>query len=322
MITNLLQKFPRLNSSLLPSPLYKLNKLSDYLSGNIYCLRDDLTGFASGGNKTRKLDYLIADALQGKADTLIAVGANQSNFCRIAAAYGKANNLEVHLVLAGKNPGKPTGNLLLDHLFGAIIYHVDTDDEEVVIQEAKKLEQKLASKGKKVYFLPMGGSIPVGTLGYIQAFNEILTYSKNHNLTFSTIIHASGSGGTQAGLVLGKALSSWPGKIIGMSVGKPSDKLSNVVNTLCRETIEKYNIQTAPLSILTEDAYIGEKYGARTRKAGETIKLFARLEGILLDEVYTGKAAAGLIDYAEKGKINPNENTLFIHTGGSIQLFE
>lgn len=322
MIANLLQKSPRLNSSLLPSHLYRLNKLSEYLSANIYCLRDDLTGFASGGNKTRKLDYLIADALQENANTLIAVGANQSNFCRIAAAYGKVNNLEVHLVLAGKKPGKQTGNLLLDHLFDAIIHHVDTDDDEVVLQEAKKLEQELTCIGKKVYFLPMGGSIPVGTLGYIQAFNEILTYSKKNNLAFSTIIHASGSGGTQAGLVLGKALSSWPGKIIGMSVGKPSDKLFSVVNTLCRKTIEKYNLQTASLSILTEDAYLGEKYGARTREAGEAIKLFARLEGILLDEVYTGKAVAGLIDYVKKGKLNRNENILFIHTGGSIQLFE
>jgi D-cysteine desulfhydrase len=322
MIRNILNNIPRLNLSVLPTPIQKLEKLSSYLSCNIYCMRDDLTGFALGGNKTRKLDYLIADALAQHTDTIIAVGANQSNFCRIAAAYGKANGLEVHLVLAGKKPKKATGNLKLDHLFGAIIHHVDSEDEEIIAREARKLEQELSNKGKNVYYLPMGGSIPMGTLGYIHAFDEILIFSKNNNISFSSIILASGSGGTQAGLVLGKSISKWNGKIIGMSVGKNSNKLFDVVNNLCHETIDKFSLQIEKLDIKTEDAYTGKKYGARTKEAAEAIKLFANLEGIVLDEVYTGKAAAGLIDFANKGRFNRNDNILFIHTGGFVQLFE
>lgn len=321
-IADLLNKFTKLNSSILPSPIYKLNKLSNYLSKNIYCLRDDLTGFALGGNKTRKLDYLIADAIQKKADTLIAIGANQSNFCRMAAGYGKQNGLEVHLVLAGEKPSKITGNLLLDYLFETNIYHIDTENYEYVYQKAKELELKLNKKGKNVYFLPMGGSTPIGILGYVKAFDEIMTYSEKQNISFSNIIFASGSGGTQAGLVIGKALSSWTGEIIGISAGKATDKLFNVVTNMCSETIKEFGLKVNTIDVKIDDAYLGVKYGARTKEATEAIKIFAQLEGLILDEVYTGKAAAGLIDYARKSKFNLIDNILFIHTGGFVQLFE
>ncbi len=222
--------------SLLPTPLYKLESISKEFLVNIYCKRDDLTGFGFGGNKTRKLDFLIADALKKNADTLIAVGANQSNFCRIAAAAGIANGLEAHLVLGGAKPKKPTGNLLLDHIFGARMHHVNSNNWNYWEETAKRLMQKLIKEGRKVYFLPVGGSTPIGALGYAQAFSEIMDDSRRLGISFDAIIHASSSCGTQAGLIAGKELSKWQGKIIGMGVAKNKEILTEEIYDLARQT--------------------------------------------------------------------------------------
>jgi len=321
-IKKILEKFPKLNMSIVPTPILKLDKISNECETNIYCMRDDLTGFAFGGNKTRKLDYLIANALNQNKDTLIGIGANQSNFCRIVTAAGIINGMDVHLVLAGEKPGQPTGNLLIDHLFGAKIHHIDTDDDNVIINEANLLERKLIEQGKKVYNIPFGGSIPTGILGYVEAFDEILTFSRQTNTNFSTIIHASGSGGTQSGLVVGQAISGWPGKIIGMSVGKDEQLLSGIVFDLASETAKLLGVEVERELIKVDDSYVGEAYGAKTEQGEQAIKLFAQKEGILLDNVYTGKAVSGLLDYASRGLFKKSENILFIHTGGNIQLFE
>lgn len=304
-----------------PSPIQKLNKISKLCNTNIFCMRDDLTGFAFGGNKNRKLDYLIADAIEKGADTLIGIGANQSNFCRMTAGAGKVNDLEVNLVLAGEKPEVASGNLLVDHIFEAIIHHVDTDDDNVLLENAKKLEEELTSKGRKVYNMPSGGSTNIGILGYIEAFDEILDYEKKNGIQFDYIIHASGSGGTQAGLVAGKALTNTDHTIIGISVGRSRKELEDIVIDLAMQITQLKGCEVAKETVLVDDSYIGECYGAKTRDGEEAVSLFAKNEGILLDYVYTGKAAAGLIDYCRNGKFKPDQKILFIHTGGNIELF-
>ncbi len=195
----------KLQYSILPTPLHKLENLSKRFKTNIYCKRDDLTGFAFGGNKTRKLDYLIYEAIQNGANTIIAVGAYQSNFCRIAAAYGAATGLEVRLVLGGVKPERATGNLLLDNLFGAQIHDVESYEWDDWEKEADILTKKLERSGKKVYKMPIGGSTSTGAAGYVDCMREIKEFSDKENIYFKYIFHATGSAGTQTGLVLGKS---------------------------------------------------------------------------------------------------------------------
>jgi D-cysteine desulfhydrase family pyridoxal phosphate-dependent enzyme len=321
-IQEYLKPFRRLRNSLVPTPAHKLEYLSDKLDADLYCKRDDLTGFGFGGNKTRKLDFLLAQALERGCDTLIAIGANQSNFCRVAASYGVSANLEVHLVLGGAPPENPTGNLRIDHLLGVRCHHIDSADWDDWACEAEKLEKELTSRGRKVYRLPVGGSTPRGALGYVDAFAEILADQSRLGVEFDAIIHASSSAGTQAGLVIGQAITGWSGRIIGISVAKPRAELEREVRDLARATAAEIGAAVEPWSIIVDDRYIGAGYAARTAGCEEAVTLFARQFGIFLDYVYTGKAAAAVIDYLRKGRFEKGANVLFIHTGGNIELFE
>jgi D-cysteine desulfhydrase family pyridoxal phosphate-dependent enzyme len=316
-----IKTFKKLNYSLLPTPVHRLDNLSKYLNANVYCKRDDLTGFAFGGNKTRKLDYLIKEALEFGADTIVAVGAYQSNFCRIASAYGAANGLKVWLVLGGKKPVRVTANLMLDYLFGANIKDVDSSEWNEWEKEAEKLKNELVAGNKRVYYMPIGGSTTTGALGYIDCIKEIVDFSETKDIHFSNIFHATGSAGTQAGLVVGKALTGWKGIINGIAVTKNAKQIFNEVKVLTNDTAGLFNAGIKDIDIVVDDNYIGEAYGAVTEGAKEAISLFARLEGILLDNVYSGKAAAGMIDFIRKNKFKNSDNLLFIHTGGNIQLF-
>ena len=317
-----LRPFPRLHNSLLPTPVHRLDYLSDEYGVNVYCKRDDLTGFGFGGNKTRKLDYLLPHALSQGCDTLIAIGANQSNFCRMAAAYGVAGNMEVHLVLGGKEPENATGNLRLDHLLEVACHHVDSSDWDTWAHEAEKLERELTSQGKKVYRMPVGGSTSRGALGYVDAFSEIIADQSRLEVEFDTVIHASSSAGTQAGLVVGQAVSGWCGSIIGISVAKPQAIQEKDVLHLARTTAAEIDACVDPSSIVVDDGYVGEGYAVLTPNCERAVALFAQRLGIFLDYVYTGKAAAALIDYLQKGRFDNDTNVLFIHTGGNIELFE
>lgn len=317
-----LRSFSRLHNSLVPTPMHRLDGFSDKHGVDVYCKRDDLTGFGFGGNKTRKLDFLLADALDQGCDALIAIGANQSNFCRVAASYGVWADMEVHLVLGGPACRNPTGNLRVDHLLGATCHHVDSPDWDNWACEAEELERKLASQGKKVYRMPVGGSTPRGALGYVDAFSEIIAAQKSLAMEFDAVIHASSSAGTQAGLVVGQAISGWKGQIIGVSVAKPQDELRQEVLDLARATAAQVNAVVDPSSVVVDDSYIGEGYAARTAGCREAVEMFARRFGIFLDYVYTGKAAAALIDYLREGRFAQGANLLFIHTGGNIELFE
>lgn len=314
--------FNKLNYSILPTPIHKLENLSRYLNANIYCKRDDLTGFAFGGNKTRKLDYLIYEAIELGVDTIVAVGAYQSNFCRIASAYGAACGLDVRLVLGGKKPGKATANLMLDYLFGADVVDVDSYEWNVWEERAKLLTEELTTEGKKVYYMPIGGSTKIGAQGYVDCMKEIKEYSDSNRNEFTNVFHATGSAGTQSGLVVGKELTKWQGLINGIAITKNSEQISSEVKVLAKETGKLFDIEINDADIKVDDNYIGEAYGTETDGAKEAISLFAKYEGILLDNVYTGKAAAGMIDYVRKGIIKSSDNILFIHTGGNIQLFK
>jgi len=317
----LLNSFPQKKVSLLPTPFHYLDNISKILGRAIYIKRDDLTGFALSGNKTRKFDFLVADALKQKCDTVIGIGANQSNFCRILSGVGAKYGLEVHLVLNGKKPLRPTGNLLIDHMLDANIHHVETEDAAVRMAAAQEIAAQLRDQGKKVYFLPPGGSIPIGALGYTAAFAELLEDFKRQDVTIGKILHASSSAGTQAGLVLGQAITQWPGKIIGISVDVPEAELKENVYQLARAAGDLIGVKVDRTLIFTDGRYIGPGYGKRTPECEAAVSLFAKQEGVFLDYVYTGKAAAGLIDYCQNNRVGPAEKIAFIHTGGNIELF-
>lgn len=323
MIKSILKEFPKRNLSVLPVAIHRLDKLSTMLNTNIYCMRDDLTGFAFGGNKTRKLDYLIADAWKHSADTLIAVGGVQSNFCRIVSAAGKVSNIDVHLILAGEKPTKPKANLLLDQFFGSTIHYVDSMDLTELNNASNTLAQELQSKGKHVYFLPPGGSTPIGILGYVAAFGHIANFSRQKEIFFNTIIHATGSGGTQAGLIVGENIvSGWSGKIIGINVGFDKHSLYQSVSKLITDTSKMLKLEGCKQTdIIIDNTFIGAGYGIPSEKTIEAMELFAYNEGIVLDKVYTAKAASALIAYCREGRFNKNDNVLFIHTGGNVHFF-
>ena len=234
-IQELLKPIPRVELSILPTPIVKLDNLSKDLNINLYCMRDDMTGFALGGNKTRKLDYLIADALSKGCDSIIAVGANQSNFCRMAAGAARKYGLEPYLVLKGEQPQVLTGNLLIDHLFGATIIHTPPADIDANVRE---LKDKLELQGKKVYYMHYGGSSSIGALGYVKAFEEIVNFTRINNIHFKNIFHSSSSSGTQTGLVVGQAITDYKTQIIGVSADIPENVLIDQIYNLSEEIRE------------------------------------------------------------------------------------
>jgi len=321
-----LEQFLNLSMSILPTPIHKLEYLSRKYSCNIYCKRDDLTGFAFGGNKIRKLDYLLMDGLNQKCDCIVTYGSNQSNWCRMTATAGAVNMLDVHLVLAGKKPDRNTANLVLDELVGAKIHHISTDDNDHLEKVSLELVEKLKSQGRHPYYMSVGGSNSIGALGYIKAFQEIQEYTGKSGIEFSKIYLGSGSAGTQAGLVVGKLISKWDGEVIGINVSRGKSEQEEKVKLIVEDTLRLLNIQMDKSIwskyVVTDENYLGEGYRKNTKAASMAIQLLAKKEGIFLDEVYTGKAAAGLIDHFEKNLITSNENVLFIHTGGNVQLFE
>ncbi|HOO58579.1 MAG TPA: D-cysteine desulfhydrase family protein [Anaerolineaceae bacterium] len=301
----------------LPTPIEPLPRLTKLLQGpRLFIKRDDLTGLGLGGNKTRKLEYLAADALAQGCRTLITTGAVQSNHCRQVAAAAARLGLGCILVLAGEDPGMRQGNLLLDELSGAKLVFVPKEERDQRLQQAFAHAEE---DGLQPYLIPYGGSNPIGVQGYIQAMQEL----QDQNLQPDWIVLASSSGGTQAGLVLGAKQTSFPGRILGISVDKPADELTQTIMALANQTAAWLGIDKKIESedILVNDAYCQAGYGILQPAEVEAIRLFARTEGILLDPVYTGRAAAGLIDLIRKGFFGRDETVLFWHTGGIPALF-
>jgi D-cysteine desulfhydrase family pyridoxal phosphate-dependent enzyme len=303
-----------------PTPIHYLPRLSRMLGLQIYCKRDDLTGFGFGGNKIRKLEYLLSEAAQQGADSIVTCGSNQSNWCRMCAVAGAVLGMEVHLVLGGPVPWAATGNIRLARIAGAHISHIDTTDDTLLESAARDLADSLRTRGRRVYQIGMGGSTGVGSLGYVNALDEVIDFERASGVKFSKVIHATGSAGTQAGLVAGSLLRGWKGEIIGMAVSRARDlQEQKVRDVLCQMFAPT---DAARARILVDDGFVGGGYRQKTDACAEALEIFARVEGIFLDEVYTGKAAAGLIHYGRTGKLREDESVLFLHTGGTAQLFE
>ena len=308
---------PRIRIAHLPTPVEAMPRLSAALGGpRLLVKRDDQTGLAFGGNKTRKLEFALAEAQSHGARTLVTTGAAQSNHCRQTAAIAARLGLDCILVLSGDPAAQGSGNLLLDQLFGAEIVWTERRMREQALQQTF---DRAWEARRRPYLIPLGASNAVGALGYAFAFEELLGQSADPDW----IVFASSSGGTQAGLVLGARRANWKGKILGISVDEPEDHLKSVVVRLASEASERFGdrIHFDPNEIRVNASYTGAGYGMAAGPEIEAIRLFARTEGLLLDPVYTGRAAAGLIDLIRKGVFRKDETVLFWHTGGMPALF-
>jgi L-cysteate sulfo-lyase len=296
----------------------ELRRLREALDGpRLLIKRDDQTGLAFGGNKTRKLEFLVAEARDQGAKTLVSGGALQSNHCRQTAAAAARFGFKCILVLTGETPKQPSANLLLDELFGAEIIHVaDREDRDGILQETFN---QAAEKGMRPYLVPYGGSSPTGALGYAFAMKELM----EQDLQADWIVFATSSGGTHAGLLLGQRVFGYKGKVLGISVDESENWLKEHVSDLASLTSEKLGerIEFTPGEVLADASHCSAGYGVLTEPEREAIRLFATCEGLLLDPVYTGRAAAGMIDLTRKGFFKKDETVLFLHTGGQPALF-
>jgi len=325
---------PRLPLATLPTPLQELRRLRDALGGpsrapRVFIKRDDLTGLALGGNKARKLEFLVADALAQGATTLITTGATQSNHARMTAAAARVAGLECHLVLTSKQEQPPLeGNLLLDTVFGATVHHVPApDDPRLALgsdeARVREIEAALRAAGRQPYVIAVGGSSAVGALGYALATAELLEQLADARLSPSRLYYASGSRGTQAGLTLGARACGAPYRLHGIAVsGGEPEKLHRAVQA-ANGAAQLLGIPTrvALEDVAGDNAFIGEGYGIPTPEGLEAIALLARTEGILVDPCYTSKALAGLIAHVRRGEIGPGETVVFLHTGGAPGMF-
>ena len=309
---------PRVRIANLPTPIETLPRLSAALNGPVISIkRDDLTGgLGFSGNKTRKLEFVFAEARANGAKTLITVGSVQSNHCRQTAALAARFGMECILVLFGENPAQLDGNLLMDSLFGAKVVWTERENYEGAL---KQVFDDAWAEGKRPYLIPLGASNAVGTMGYVEAMRELMEQGTNAD----TILLASSSGGTQAGLVLGAMLYGFTGKILGISIDHPAVKMQNKIAGLAGEASERIGekITFAPNEILINDEFIGPGYGVMGELEKNAIRLFAMKEGILLDPVYTGRAAGGMIHLIESKQLVQGQNILFWHTGGVPALF-
>ncbi len=312
-----MKTIPRIKIAQLPTPIELLPRLTAELNGpKILVKRDDLTGLAFGGNKTRKLDYLLAEAQGNGARTIITAGSVQSNHCRQTAAACARLNLDCILVLSGDKPDHATGNLLLDQLFKAKFVWTTPEERDLITQQTFS---NAWAAGRRPYLIPYGGSNATGATAYVYAMQELLIQGYQPDW----IIFASSSGGTQAGMVAGARLFGLKGNILGISVDETETDLQKRVASLATETTDMLgeNLTFLPHEIQVNDGYLGGGYGIMGPPEIEAINMFAKLEGLLLDPVYTGRAAAGLIDLIRKGYIKSDETVLFWHTGGTPAIF-
>jgi L-cysteate sulfo-lyase len=299
-----MKELARFPLATLPTPLERLDRLSRALGGpEIWIKRDDQTGLAGGGNKTRKLEHFIADALAQAASVVLTTGAVQSNHCRQTAAAAARAGLECVLVLRGMAPARDqwTGNLLLDDLLGARIWWVGDGDRLVALQNAANTEQ---AAGQRPYVIPNGGSNALGAAAYALAFEEFSAQADALGVHFDRVLFATSSGGTQAGLVVGAKACGFEGQV-----------LAPTASTL------GLDLAFGASDLQIDDSYLGAGYAVLTAAEREAIQLVARTEGILLGPVYTGKAMAGILDLVRRGQIGAHERVLFWHTGGTPALF-
>lgn len=311
--------FSRIPLGVLPTPLYKMDQLSRETGRNLYIKRDDLTGVALGGNKVRKLEFLLADAKKKGASVVLTAGGPQSNHAMLTAACAARLGMKAILVLK-KRGVLEGGNLTLDALYGAEVRFVDTDSYDDVYTEMERIMAQLRAGGHTPYFIPVGGSVPLGCLGYVNCVREIAAQSKALGAEFSHIVSSVGSGGTYAGLTLGAKLYLPGTRSIG--IGVCDDPFEEITLDLMRETalLLENDIHVSP-----EDIHIryhtGPGYAQPSPEGMEAISRLARAEGILADPVYTGKGLAGFFQLLEDNSIPEGADVLFVHTGGAGAIF-
>jgi D-cysteine desulfhydrase family pyridoxal phosphate-dependent enzyme len=328
------QQVPKVSLGFFPTPIHRLNRLSDQLGINLYLKRDDFTGpNLFGGNKIRKLEYLLGDAMNRGADTVITFGATQSNHAMETAVAARKLGLATILYLETITPNDQQddrGNILIDKILGATIHYVsmvdrtESEADEVAMQAALKEKARLEADGHTVYIIPVGGATPIGSAGFVMGFKELT--EQLPDVTIDAVVHGSGTGGTAAGLIAGaKAFgrTDHPTKILSMNVSpKPVAHYQKVVD-LANAALAYLGMdnQVTLADTHFDQSYYGEGYEIPSEAGSAAIRLLARTEGILTDPVYTGKAFAGLLNYVKSGKIKPHSNVVFWHTGGISALF-
>jgi L-cysteate sulfo-lyase len=322
-----LARFPRIRITHAPTPLEPMRRLTALLGGpDLWIKRDDCTGLASGGNKTRKLEYLMADALAKGADTIITQGATQSNHARQTAAIAAKLGLRCHLILEDRtgyrhDDYRNSGNVFLDRLLGAQFSEVPAGTDMDQAMEA--LAARLNDDGRRPYVVPGGGSNAVGALGYVTCALELAGQANNAGLAIDCLVTATGSAGTQAGLVAGMEGGRTGIPVLGIGVRAPKLAQEEKVFQLAVQTAELLGVAGAVRreAVVANCDYVGEGYGVPTPGMIEAVTLVARTEGILLDPVYSGKAMAGLIDLVRRGELRKGQNVVFLHTGGAVGLY-
>lgn len=320
-------RFPRVRLGHFPTPLEPLENLTRALGGpRLWIKRDDCTGLSTGGNKTRKLEFLMAEALARKADIVITQGATQSNHARQTAAAAVRLGMHCHILLEDRTGSTDPsytdgGNVLLDHLHGATVERRAGGSDMQAEMEA--VAARLQDAGKRPYIVPGGGSTPLGALGYANAALELVHQATERGLRIDHLVHATGSAGTQAGLVAGLQALNSPIRLLGIGVRAPREKQEGMVYDLARRTWELLGLRgELPREAVAANCdYVGGGYGVPTPGMVEAVTLLAQTEGLLLDPVYSGKGMAGLIDLIRKGHFKKEENVVFLHTGGSVALF-
>ena len=305
--------FPKVSLGIFPTPIHRLDRISALLNTNIYIKRDDLCGLGLGGNKTRKLEYLLADAMQKKAEIVFTTGGAQSNHAMLTAAAAGKLGLKAILVLKKRGVTECLGNQLLEHLMGTDVRFVDTDSYDDIYNEMDRIGKEL---GKPYYKIPCGGSNALGAIGYVECAEEI----RDSGLSFDHIVCAEGSGGTMAGLALGAKLFLPQTKVHGMMVD--TDPFDEITPRLMKESAA---LLESDVSISSSDFHLrdmcGPGYAIPSEEGNAAVRLLASEEGIFLDPVYTGKAFAGLVAMAKEGAFRPDEKVLFLHSGGAGGLF-
>lgn len=316
----------KINIANTPTPIHKMYKLSEELKKNIFIKRDDYTGIEWSGNKIRKLEFAVKEALDHNCNVLITCGGIQSNHARATVAVARKLGLKVHLVLRGEAPDHLEGNLLLNEMMGAEITWLDSEAFGNHENVMKKLSNKYTEQGEKAYIIPIGASNGIGNFGYYDCFNEIHKQEEDMNIHFDTIVCTVGSGGTFSGLKLGQLLNNTDHSIIGFNISSTSEYFKDVISEMLSESLDLIGEKTKINQYSKDDfniidGYAGDGYAISRSEELEFILKIAQSEGIIFDPVYTGKAFRGLVDQINKGNFEKSENILFIHTGGMYGTF-
>jgi len=315
----------KINIANLPTRIEKLEKLSEKLGGpNIYIKRDDQTGIETSGNKVRKLEFSVKEAIDRGCDTLITCGGIQSNHCRATAAIAAKLSLKSCLVLKGSSDEEVDGNLFLDKLLGAEIHFITPEEYKNRRMEImKEIKISMEEKGFKPYIIPEGASNGIGGFGYYKTMEEIIDQEKELGVHFDGIVVATGSGGTYSGLLLASKILNHSGRIYGVNVCDDEEYFKSKIHEILNESINYLNIDLSfsKDEIHIMDGYVGKGYALSRKEELEFISDFAKMEGIVVDPVYTGKALYGLTEEIKKGSFSECKNLLFIHTGGIFGIF-